>query len=109
MGWFGSATNSRSDLHKHRFTIQVICMAGFYRLKDLVAPPEEPTQWRLTKREREILVGVAKGMSSEEIGDMLHLSDRTVDWHTRNAMKRLDAKNRVQAVVLAMQKGALTI
>ena len=109
VGWFGSATNSRSELHKHRFTIQVICMAGFYRLKDLVAPPEEPTQSRLSKREREILVGVAKGMSSEEIGDMLHLSDRTVDWHIEQVMKRLDAKNRVQAVVLAMQKGALTI
>jgi DNA-binding CsgD family transcriptional regulator len=109
VGWFGSATNSRSQLHKHRFTIQVICMAGFYRLKDLIAPPEEPNQRRLTKREREILVGVAKGMSSEEIGDLLHLSDRTVDWHIEQAMKRLDAKNRVQAVVLAMHKGALTI
>ena len=109
VGWFGSATNSRSELHKHRFTIQVICIAGFYRLKDLVAPPEEPTQSRLSKREREILVIVAKGMSSEEIGDMLHLSDRTVDWHIEQAMKRLDAKNRVQAVVLAMQKRALTI
>jgi hypothetical protein len=31
VGWFGSATNSRSELHKHRFTIQVICIAGFYR------------------------------------------------------------------------------
>lgn len=109
VGWFGSATNNRSELLKHRFTIQVICMAGFYRLKDLVAPPEEPTQSRLSKREREILVGVAKGMSSQVIGDMLHLSDRTVDWHIEQAMKRLDAKNRVQAVVLAMQKGALTI
>ena len=58
-------------------------MAGFYRLKDLVAPPEAPSQWRLSKREREILVRVAKGMSSEEIGDMLHLSDRTVDWLVR--------------------------
>ena len=93
VGWFGSATNSRSELHKHRFTIQVICIAGFYRLKDLVSPPEEPTQSRLSKREREILVGVAKGMSSEAIGDMLHLSDRTVDWHIEQAMKRLDAKN----------------
>ena len=46
-------------------------------------------------------------MSSE--GDKLHLSDRTVDWHIRKAMDKLDAKNRVQAVVLAMQKGALTI
>jgi len=109
VGWFGSATNNRSELLKHRFTIQVICMAGFYRLKDLVAPAEEPTQSRLSKREREILVGVARGMSSEEIGDMIHLSDRTVDWHIEQAMKRLGAKNRVQAVVLAMQKGALTI
>jgi DNA-binding CsgD family transcriptional regulator len=109
VGWFASATNSRSELHKHRFTIQVICIAGFYRLKDLVAPPEEPAQSRLSKREREILVGVAKGMSSDEIGDVLNLSDRTVDWHIEQVMKRLDAKNRVQAVVLAMQKGALTI
>ena len=34
---------------------------------------------------------------------------QTVDWHIEQAMKRLDAKNRVQAVVLAMQKSALTI
>ena len=108
-GWFGSATNSRSELYNHRFTIQVICIAGFYRLKDLIAPPEEPTHSRLSKREREILVGVAKGMSSEEIGGLLRLSDRTVDWHIEQAMKRLDAKNRVQAVVLAMQRGALTM
>jgi LuxR family transcriptional regulator len=109
VGWFGSATNSRSELQKHRFTIQVICIAGFYRLKDLVDPPEEPAQGRLSKREREVLRLVAEGMSSEEIGDKLHLSDRTVDWHISKAMDRLHAKNRVQAVVLAMQKGALTI
>ena len=85
-------------------------MAGFYRLKDLVAPPEEPIQSRLSKREREILVGVAKGMSSQLIPHMLHLSDRTGHfWHIEQAIKTLDAKNRVQAVVLAMQKGALTI
>ena len=40
---------------------------------------------------------------------MLHISDRTVDWHVSSAMDKLRAKNRVQAVVLAMQKGALTL
>ena len=108
-GWFASATNSRTELLKHRFAIQVVCIAGFYRLKDLVAPPDEPTQGRLTKREQEILGQVAEGMSSEEIGDMLHISERTVDWHASKAMDKLHAKNRVQAVVLAMQKGALTL
>ena len=48
-------------------------------------------------------------MSSEEIGDMLHISDRTVEWHISKAINRLHAKNRVQAVVLAIQKGAITI
>jgi LuxR family transcriptional regulator, quorum-sensing system regulator BjaR1 len=109
IGWFASATNSRVELLKHLFAIETVCIAGFYRLKDLVAPPEEPPQGRLSKREQEILGRVAEGMSSEEIGDMLHISDRTVDWHVSKAMDRLQAKNRVQAVVLAMQKGALTI
>jgi DNA-binding CsgD family transcriptional regulator len=40
---------------------------------------------------------------------MLHISDRTVDWHISKAMDKLHAKNRVQAVVLAIQKGAITI
>ena len=109
VGWFASATNSRAELFKYLFVIETICIAGFYRLKDLVAPPEEPAQGRLSKREREVLRLVAEGMSSEEIADMLHISDRTVDWHVSKAMNRLHAKNRVQAVVLALQKGALTI
>jgi len=109
VGWFASATNSRTELFKYLFVIETICIAGFYRLKDLVAPPEEPAQGRLSKREREVLRLVAEGMSSEEIADMLHISDRTVDWHVSKAMNRLHAKNRVQAVVLALQKGALTI
>ena len=53
-------TNSRCELYKHRFAIQVICIAGFYRLKDLVAPPEEPTQSRLSKRERRFSVEFPK-------------------------------------------------
>ena len=50
VGWFASATHSRAKLLKHLFAIEIVCIAGFYRLKDLVAPPEEPTQGRLTKR-----------------------------------------------------------
>src|SRR5262245_35294856 len=40
-GWFGSATNSRSELYNHRFTIQVICIAGFYRLRSDTATQED--------------------------------------------------------------------
>lgn len=76
-------------------------------MEELVAP--EPSQVRLSKKAQEVLVGVAEGWSSAQIGKRLHLSARTVEWHITQAMKRLDAKNRVQAVVLAMQKGGPTL
>ena len=97
VGWFGSATNSRSELHKHRFTIQVICIAGFYRLKDLVAPPEEPTQGRLSKREREVLRLVAEACrlrrsetsSASQIGLSIGTSARRWIGYTRRTAFKL--------------------
>jgi DNA-binding NarL/FixJ family response regulator len=38
---------------------------------------------------------------------MLSLSERTVEWHVLQAVKRLDAKNRIQAVVLAIRDGLI--
>ena len=35
------------------------------------------------------------------------LSERTVEWHVKQAMKRLEAKNRIQAVVLAIRDGLI--
>ena len=40
----------------------------------------------LTRREREIAVLVAKGISNREIADTLVVSDRTVEWHTSNIL-----------------------
>jgi hypothetical protein len=40
---------------------------------------------------------------------MLRLSERTVEWHALQAMKRLDAKNRIQAVVLAIRDGLIAL
>jgi DNA-binding NarL/FixJ family response regulator len=38
---------------------------------------------------------------------MLRLSERTVEWHVTQAMKKLDAKNRIQTVVLAIRDGLI--
>ena len=69
-------------------------------------PPPPPSP-HLTEREREILNLVAQGLSSSAIARMLRLSERTVEWHALQAMKRLDAKNRIQAVVLAIRDGLI--
>lgn len=57
----------------------------------------------LTEREREILQWVAAGKSAIEIGDLLNLSHRTVEWHLAEASSKLHARNRVQAVVFALR------
>jgi DNA-binding CsgD family transcriptional regulator len=61
----------------------------------------------LTPREREILRLLADGMSGAEIAAQLVLSPETVRTHVRNAMSKLGASTRSQAVVLAMQQNEL--
>ncbi len=57
----------------------------------------------LTRREREILSALAEGMSGAQIADQLVLSPETVRTHVRNAMSKLGASTRSQAVALALQ------
>ena len=52
---------------------------------------------------------MAQGLSASKIARVLGLSERTVEWHTAQAMKKLDAKNRIQAVVLAIRDGSITV
>jgi DNA-binding CsgD family transcriptional regulator len=61
----------------------------------------------LTAREREILGLLARGQSGAEIAAALVLSPETVRTHVRNAMAKLGASTRSQAVVMAMRAGYL--
>ncbi len=58
----------------------------------------------LTRREREILGLLAEGMSGAQIAAKLVLSPETVRTHVRNAMAKLGASTRSQAVALALQR-----
>lgn len=51
--------------------------------------PHEP----LTKRETEILTQIAQGLTNAEIGMKLFISDRTVDTHRTNLMRKLGVNN----------------
>ncbi|MDK9721147.1 MAG: LuxR family transcriptional regulator [Rhodospirillales bacterium] len=61
----------------------------------------------LTARECEVLLWSAKGLESEEISERICLSLATVNFHVANAMKRLGAATRTQAVARAMLNGAI--
>jgi DNA-binding NarL/FixJ family response regulator len=59
---------------------------------------------KLTQREREVLRLAADGLSSERIGERLFLSPQTVRGHVGNAMGKLQAHTRTQAVATALRE-----
>ena len=69
------------------------------------ARPRSPANRRapLTAREREILGLLAEGLSGARIAAHLVLSPETVRTHVRNAMAKLEASTRSQAVAIALR------
>lgn len=59
----------------------------------------------LTEREREVLTLVAAGLTNDEIADRLFLSPLTAKTHVSRVMGKLDARDRVQLVVIAYETG----
>jgi DNA-binding NarL/FixJ family response regulator len=59
----------------------------------------------LTDREREVLELVAQGMSNAEIADHLVISPATAKTHVAHLLTKLDARDRIQLVILAYQSG----
>lgn len=61
----------------------------------------------LSVREREVLGYLAEGLSGAAIAEQLVLSPETVRTHVRNAMEKLGASTRSQAVALALESGLI--
>jgi DNA-binding NarL/FixJ family response regulator len=59
----------------------------------------------LSARERQVLELLAKGKSNKEIASELHISEATVKCHVSVILMRLNASDRTQAVVNALQRG----
>ncbi len=59
----------------------------------------------LTAREVEILVGIANGASSRELAAKLFVSESTVKSHLRTIYRKINVRDRSQAVAYAIRKG----
>jgi DNA-binding NarL/FixJ family response regulator len=63
----------------------------------------------LSAREAEVLQFVAKGLTNKEIGALLFISDKTARNHVISLMAKLDAKDRTEAVTIAIRKGLIRV
>ncbi len=59
----------------------------------------------LTDRERDILSLVAEGLTNREIGDRLHLAEKTIKHYMTNVLQKLHVRSRVEAALLAQKHG----
>jgi DNA-binding NarL/FixJ family response regulator len=61
----------------------------------------------LTPREEEIVKLVAEAHTSRQIAEILHLSEKTVENHRGNAMRKLGMRDRVELVRYAIRRGLI--
>jgi len=73
-------------------------------LMPILSPESEAI---LTAREREVLCWTGEGKTSYEIGQILNIAERTVNFHVNNVLSKLACTNKVQAVVKAISMGLI--
>ncbi|GAA0636448.1 response regulator transcription factor [Bifidobacterium pullorum] len=79
---------------------------GYTKPRPAAPSPAEPVYTdpeldELTDREREVLIEIAHGLSNQEIADKLFISLPTVKTHVAHILAKINARDRVQAVVFA--------
>lgn len=67
--------------------------------------PQPPALASLTEREREVLVGLARGRSNAEIAKDLFLGEATIKTHVSNCLAKIGVRDRVHAVIYAYEHG----
>lgn len=66
---------------------------------------QDGPEYGLTPREKEVLHAIAQGMTNQEAGLALGISDKTIEKHLESVFAKLGVSSRVEAAVLAVREG----
>ena len=93
---------SGSSLLSPTVTSRVIARMANHPVPD---PQRAARLGELTRRERQVLELLARGFSNAEIAAELVIEESTVKTHVTRVLSKLDARDRVQAVIFAYESG----
>jgi DNA-binding CsgD family transcriptional regulator len=114
-GAIGMLTLARSvgqlepiDLAENQFKMVWLSQMTHVGMAQLLLPKMIPESLVvMTAREREVLRWTAEGKTAFEVGQILSVSERTVNFHINNVVHKLGASNKIQAAVKAASLGML--
>lgn len=93
--------------------IQRVADGGSYvdpRLDRILFSPRSTAKVpQLSPREREIMHLMAEGLTAEKIAAKITVSVETVRTHVRNVIRKLQARNRVHAIAIALERGEIAL
>jgi LuxR family quorum sensing-dependent transcriptional regulator len=97
-----------SELHPHdRIALHIAGLEMFQRVRELGMVPPDTKRAPLSPRERECLKWIAAGKTDWEIGEIITISEKTVNIYVERAKHKLGAQTRCQAIVLALRSGMI--
>jgi len=106
VGFLPKTMGAKSLVNAVRF----MAMGEQYVPFDFMNAPEaeevaHPLADKLTDREMQVLGGLCRGLANKEIARELDLQEVTVKLHVKTLSRKLDAKNRTQAALIAKEAG----
>ena len=74
-------------------------------MPDVAEPEGAPELQRLTRRQREVLCELGKGLSNNDIANRLGIAVATVKLHVNAILQELKLRNRTEAAIFAHRAG----
>lgn len=108
IAWDGSESDFQKLLKERQHDLHLAAVYLHNHATRFVESAAEAEAIRITIRERECLLWSALGKSSWEIGQIIGVSEPTVNFHLKNAMAKLGVHSRVHAVVRACALGLIS-
>ncbi|MES2299299.1 MAG: LuxR family transcriptional regulator [Pseudomonadota bacterium] len=99
---------SQAELRENSMCMSWLVHAAHEAVTRIVSTPDDPERRvALTAREIEVLRWTADGKTSGEVGQIMDISERTVNFHINNSLEKLNANNKTAGVIKAAMRRLL--